>query len=191
MKLKPRQVIGLAAIAVFGGIMIMRFTQPSEREVMEQRLASLPSISVPTEIPALPPVTLPSLTRPSTLGDTAAASDKAIWEMSGIDYYNLGSQAARDDLYCAGVLRAEFDAIKTDAHPDRMSILLRDGLALDEAGIARLKAEKAIDESGAGASLAWGDRAAKDYAANALRLSTAACTQRAAALSTVVEQAEK
>jgi hypothetical protein len=191
MKLKPRQVIGLAAIVVFGGIMIMRFTQPSEREIMEQRLASLPSISVPTEIPALPPVTLPSLTMPSTLGDTAAASDKAIWEMSGIDYYNLGSQAARDDLYCAGVLRAEFDAIKTDAHPDRMSILLRDGLALDEAGIARLKAEKAIDESGAGASLAWGDRAAKDYAANALRLSTTACTQRAAALSTVVEQAEK
>ena len=42
MKLKPRQMIGLVAIVVFGGGMICASTQPSEREVMEQRLASLP-----------------------------------------------------------------------------------------------------------------------------------------------------
>jgi len=196
MKLKPRQVIGLAAIVVFGGIMIMRFTQPSEREIMEQRLANLPSISVPTEIPAFPPVTLPSMTIPtaptSVLGTNSGDTNgRATWELSGIDYYNLGSQAAKDDLYCAGVLRAEFDAIKADAHPDKMSILIRDGQALDEAGIARLKAEKALKESGGGASLAWGDKAAKDHAANALRISVVACTQRAAALSDVVEAAGK
>lgn len=196
MQLKPRQVIGLAAIVVFGGVMIMRITQPSEREIMEQRLASLPSFTVPTEIPAFPPVTLPSMTAPtaptSVLGtNTGDTSGQAIWELSGIDYYNLGSQAAKDDLYCAGVLRAEFDAIKADAHPDKMSILLRDGLALDEAGIAKLKAEKAIAESGAGASLAWADKAANDHVAGALRIPVATCTQRAAALSGVVEEAGK
>lgn len=188
MKLKPRQVIGLAAIVVFGGILIFTLVRPSERQIMEQRLANLPSISTPAEIPALPPVTLPSVSAP---GATPGSSGQAIWELSGIDYYNLGSQAARDDLYCAGVLGAEFEATKANAHPDRMSILIRDGLALDEAGLARLKAEKAIDDAGAGASLAWGDKAAKDYAANALRISVAACTQRAASLSDVVEDAGK
>ena len=87
------------------------------------------------------------------------------------------------------MLRAEFEAIKADAHPDRISILLRDGQALDAAGIARLKSEKAIEDAGAGASVAWGDKAAKDHAANALRIPVAACTQRATALSDIVEAA--
>lgn len=185
MKLKPRQIIGLAAIVVFGGIMIMRFTQPSEREIMEQRIASLPRVSVPAELPSFPPAALPSLSASATTPD---ASGAALWELSGIDYYNLGSQAAKDDLYCAGVLNAEFDAIKADAHPDKLSMLLRDSRALEESGLAKLKAEKAIDDAdGAGASLAWGDKAAKDYAADTLRISAAACTQRAAALADVEE----
>ena len=188
-RLKPRQVIGLVAIVVFGGIMVMSLTQPGEREIMEQHLASVPSISGATEIPALPPVTLPSFT--ATTSGTGDAGDKAVWELSGVDYDTLGSQAAKDDLYCAGVLRAEFEAIKADAHPDRISILLRDGQALDEAGIARLKSEKAVEDAGAGASLAWGDKAAKDHAANSLRIPVAACTQRATALSDVVEEAGK
>jgi hypothetical protein len=188
-RLKPRQVIGLVAIVVFGGIMAMSLPQPGEREIMEQHLASMPSISVPTDIPALPPVNLPSLT--ASTSATGKADEKAIWELSGVDYDNLGSQAAKDDLYCAGVLRAEFEAIKADAHPDRMSILLRDGQALDEAGIARLKSEKAIEDAGSGASVAWGDKAAKDHAADALRIPVAACTQRAAALSDIVEEADQ
>ena len=186
-RLKPRQLIGLVAIVVFGGIMLMSLTQPGEREIMQQRLAGMPSISVPTEIPALPPVNLPSFT--ASTSATGGAGGKAISELSGVDYDNLGSQAAKDDLYCAGVLRAEFEAIKADAHPDRISILLRDGQALDAAGIARLKSEKAIEDAGAGASVAWGGKAAKDHAANALRIPVAACTQRATALSDIVEAA--
>jgi hypothetical protein len=186
-RLKPRQVIGLVAIVVFGGIMVMSLTQPGEREIMEQRLANMPLISVPTEIPALPPVNLPAFT--ASTSATGGAGGKAISELSGVDYDNLGSQAAKDDLYCAGVLRAEFEAIKADAHPDRISILLRDGQALDAAGTARLKSEKAIEDAGAGASVAWGDKAAKDHAANALRIPVAACTQRATALSDIVEAA--
>lgn len=191
MKLKPRQLIGLAAIVVFGGILIFNLVRPNERATMDQRLASLPSLSAPTELPALPPAPLPSLSTPAAPTAGVDASGKAIWELSGIDYYALGSQAAKDDLYCAGVLSAEFDAIKADAHPDRMSILIRDGRALDDAGLARLKSEKAIDTVGAGASLAWADKAAKDYATNTLRISVADCTKRAAALSGVVEDAGK
>jgi len=189
MKLKPRQVIGLVAIVVFGGMMIWRLQQPSESEIIAQRIASLPRLNDTLAIPGLPPVELYSATPPSipALGGASAGSDKAIWELSGIDWYNTGSQAAKDDLYCAGVLRAEFDAIKADAHPDRMSILIRDGEALDDAGLAKLQGEKAVETSGAGASLAWGDKAAKDYAANALRISVDDCTKRAAALSDVTE----
>lgn len=185
--LKPRQVIGLVAIVVSGGIMVISLTQPGEREIMEQRLASMPSTSAPTEIPALPPVNLPAFT--ASRSTTGADGETAISELSGVDYDNLGSQAAKDDLYCAGVLRAEFEAIKADAHPDRISILLRDGQALDEAGIARLRSEKAIADAGAGASLAWGNKAAKDHAANALRIPVAACMQRATTLSDIVEAA--
>ncbi len=189
MKLKPRQVIGLAAIVVFGGIMIMRFTQPSEREIMEQRLASLPPLSDVVQIPDLPPAQLyaPTPTIPDMVA-TTVGDDTPIWALSGIDHYNLGSQAARDDLYCAGVLGAEFNAIKSDAHPDRMSILIRDGQALEQTGIARLKAEgKADDNNWAGFTLAWGDKAAKDYTSNALRISVAACTKRAASTPAVEE----
>ena len=34
MKLKPTQIVGVVAIIVFGGGMIFRMTQPSEREIM-------------------------------------------------------------------------------------------------------------------------------------------------------------
>jgi hypothetical protein len=190
MKLKPRQVIGLVAIVVFGGAMIFRMTQPSEREIMEQRLASLPSVSqsldTTVEFPAMAPVEIPALTGPAApaLGDgTAGGDDRPIWELSGIDHHALGSQAAKDDLYCGGVLSAEFDAIKATAHPDQMSMLLRDSQALDGAGVAKLKAEgHATDSTWAGFSLAWGDKALKDYQAGTLRLSVADCTARAAAL---------
>lgn len=187
MKLHPRQIIGLVAIVVFGGGMIWRLTQPSESEIMAQRIASLPRLNDTIQMPDLPPVDLPSYTVPTAPALNADSSGKAIWELSGVDYYSLGSQAAKDDLYCAGVLRAEFEAVKADVHPDKMSILIRDSQALDDAGLAKLKAENAVTDSGAGASLAWTDKAAKDYAAGALRISADDCTKRALALATVTE----
>lgn len=190
MKLHPRQVIGLAAIVVFGGGMIWRMTQPSESEIMAQRIASLPRLNDTIQIPDLPPVNLQSYTVPAEPTLSADGGDKAIWELSGIDYYSIGSQAAKDDLYCAGVLRAEFEAVKADVHPEKMSILIRDSQALDDAGLARLKAENAVTDNGAGASLAWTDKAAKDYAASALRISADDCTKRALALA-IVSGAER
>lgn len=189
MKLNSRQIIGLAAIVVFGAAAIWRFTQPSEREIMERRLASLPSPSALLETPDFPIATLPPVnipTAPDLALDNAAGSsgsDRPIWELSGIDHYNLGSQAAKDDLYCAGVLNAEFDAIVATAHPDKSSLLLRDLQALEAAGVAKLKAEgHADDQTWAGFTLAWADKARKDHTGQTLRLSVADCTARANAL---------
>lgn len=191
MKLKPRQVIGLAAIVVFGGMMIFRMTQPSEREIMEQRLASLPRITAAdTPMPAFE-FTPPAPVAPLDLDNLPAGggSSGPLYEYEGApDYFNLGSQAAKDDLYCGGVLGAEFDAIKADAHPDAMSLLLRDSQALDDAGISKLKAEgHANDSNYAGFTLAYADKAGKDHAAKTLRIPVAECTRRAAALASVQE----
>lgn len=186
MQLKPRQLIGLAAIAVFGSMLVFRLTQPSEREIMEKRLASLPTITVPA--PELPPLQLdiPTITAPDTvLGtNTSGTTDtRKIYELSGIDYFAKGSQAAKDDMYCSGVLSAEFAVRINDSHPDLASILLRDHQALDRAGIDKLVAEGVTTEqASAGYSLAYGDKAEADYAANTLRIPVAACTARAAAL---------
>ena len=81
MKLQPRQIIGLFAIVVFGGGLILRLTQPSEREIMEKRLASLPTIT-PT-VSDLPPLDLsePVPIAPLDLHAPASgtASDTPIW----------------------------------------------------------------------------------------------------------------
>ena len=186
MKLQPRQLIGLFAIVVFGGGMIWRATQPSEREIMEKRLASLPSFEAPPmQMPALDltpitPVAPLDLNAPAS----GAASDTPVWMIGDHpDYFNVGSQAAKDDMYCSGVLSAEFSVRINDSHPDKASLLLRDHEALDKAGIARLIAEGiTTEDAAAGFTLAYADKAEKDYAANTLRIPVADCTARAAVL---------
>lgn len=89
-----------------------------------------------------------------------------------------GSQAARDDLYCAGVISAEFDHNKTQP-PDEMSKQIAAMRALDEAGLAKLRAEKvATVEDGAGYSLAFTAKANADYEAGKLRIAFADCMTR-------------
>lgn len=63
MNLKPRQIIGLGAIVVFGSILVLQLTTPSEKEKMDRVLASLPPVTVPQsafELP-LPDVTIPDI----------------------------------------------------------------------------------------------------------------------------------
>lgn len=183
MKLKPTQWIGVAAIILFGGGLILRLTLPSERETMERRIASLPTISVlaPTfPVPDLTPVVIPTVPTLAT-GDPATATDLSA--PSDPKYLEVGSQAARDDLYCAGVVSAEFDVkIKTE-HPDKVAPLMDSQKRLDSAGIAKLRAEGVSKgEDWAGFTLAYGAQAAEDYKAGKLRLPVAACVERAAKL---------
>ncbi len=183
MKLKRTQMIGAVAIIVFGGGMVWRMTQPSEREIMEKRIASLPRIEVPapefpmpdlssTNITVTAPTTVPGTDAPTS---TPSAPEK--------DYTVLGSQDARDDLYCGGVVSAEFDAkIKTD-HPDKVAPLIEMQKKLESAGIKKLRAEGVSKgEDWAFFTLAFVDKAKADYAAGALRIPVATCVTRAAPL---------
>jgi hypothetical protein len=89
-----------------------------------------------------------------------------------------GSRTARDDLYCAGVISAEFDHNK-DQHPDEMSKQIAAMRALDEAGLAKLRTERvATVEDGAGFSLAFTARANADYEVGKLRITFADCMKR-------------
>lgn len=185
MKLKPTQMIGAVAIVVFGGGMIFRMTQPSEREIMEKRLASLPRIEVPA--PEFPMPDLSSInttvTAPeSVLGSAASATPSAPTEPEK-DYTLLGSQEARDDLYCGGVVSAEFDAkIKTD-HPDKVAPLIEVQKKLESAGVRRLRAEGVSkDNDWAFFTNAHNDKARADYAGGAIRIPVATCLERASKL---------
>lgn len=187
MKLQPRQMIGLVAIVVFGGGMLFRLTQPSEREIMERRIASLPTISPSMEPLELPRVEIPvtgPIAPPITLNSGGGTADSSkIYELTGIDYFARGTQAAKDDLYCGGLLGAEFSVRVQDSHPDKASMLLRDSQALDRAGLDKLIAEGVTTEqASAGYTLAYADKAETDYNASTPRISVADCTARAAAL---------
>ena len=192
MKLKRTQIFGLIAIVVFGGGMIFRMTQPSEREIMEQRLASLPRMTTPTvefpmpDLSITPAPSLPELgTAPAP--DTTGASAPVILPNSG-DWLSIGSQAARDDFYCSGVLGAEFDvriAVKFDpkkpeTHPDAVVPLMDMQKKLDTAGMEKLKAEKLSDGGDwAFFTNAYGEKAAADYKAGTPRIPVATCVERA------------
>ncbi len=177
MKLKPTQVVGLLAIIVFGGGMIFRMTQPSEREVMEKRLASLPRLEVPPVEFPMPDLSVTApVARPPGVTSAAPA-------VPAVDYTALGSQDARDDLYCGGVVGAEFDLkIKTD-HPDTVAPLIELQKKLESSGIRKLRAEGVSkDDDWAFYTNAHDEKAKADFAAGALRIPVAACIARAAPL---------
>lgn len=183
MKLTGTQIVGLVAIVVFGGGMILRLTQPSEREIIERRIASLPRIQTPTpEFPPLDLPAMPSVTPPAIALDSATPSVSST-PPAEKDYLAIGSQAAKDDFYCSGVLGAEFDArIKTD-HPDKVAPLLDMQKKLDTAGVEKLKADKVSDGGDwAYFTNAYRDRASADYAAKTLRMPVETCVARAAPL---------
>jgi hypothetical protein len=179
MKLKPTQMIGLAAIIVFGSGMIYRMTQPSEREIMEQRLASLPRVTASSLEFPVPDLSMTAPVAPVTsLGDLPPAIIPPVEDLT-----LRGSQAAKDDLYCSAMLGAEFNAKINTAHPDTVAPLLDAQKRLDTAGIAKLKTDGLTDGSNwASYTLAYEGVAAADYAAGTLRISVADCTTRAAAL---------
>lgn len=185
MKFKPTQMIGAVAIIVFGGGMIFRMMQPSEREIMEQRLASLPRVEIPA--PEFPMPDLSSINTTVTAPESALGSGSTSTPPAQVapekDYTLLGSQDARDDLYCSGVLSAEFDAkIKTD-HPDKVAPLIEMQKSLDSAGIKKLRAEGvSTGDDWAFFTNQFGEKVKADYAAKTLRIPVATCVERASKL---------
>jgi len=184
MKLKPRQIVGLLAIVLFGGILISQLTQPTEREVVERRLASLPQMPSPDKAPL-------GGARSSSPAPAAAASDPAsdpgaapAIPIERIDSMP-GSQEAKDNLYCWAVLSAEFDVIiKTD--PGRATPLLAAAKRLEAASIAGLEAEGVTNrDNWASLTVSYAEKARADYRRNTLRVPVAACSERASKLSPI------
>lgn len=161
MKMKPRQIIGLIAIVLFGGLLISQITQNTEREIVEGRLANLPQALSSDEPPPAPGIPIePDDSMP-------------------------GSQEAKDNLYCWAVLNAAFDVrIKTD--PDGATPLLAAAKRLEAAGVAKLEAEGVTHQDNwASLAVSYAEQARADYRRNALRIPVAACSERASNLSPI------
>lgn len=189
MKLKPTQVVGLVAIVVFGGGMIFRLTQPSERERMEKTLASLPRIEVPAPefpMPDLSAINTPVIPPSSVLepgAGTGAASSALPPAAKEVNYLALGSQAAKDDLYCGGVLDAHFQPTLEKEGPNVASPLIEQFRMLNGAGMARLRTEGLSNGDDWGHFLStYSAKGTADYSTGALRLPVATCIARAKAL---------
>jgi hypothetical protein len=182
MKLKPTQIIGLVAIVVFGGILVTTLLRPKPDPYSLPNgmpFSSLPSPTAPDfEIP-IPDLqyTIP----PAPGGDARPAVSAPAAPV--VIYTAIGSQDARDDLYCDAALNAEFDKVVRTGHPDASAALLREASQLRGAGLAKLKAEGAsAGDDWAFFTSAYSDLATADHAAGRLRIAVAACKARAAAL---------
>jgi len=183
VKLGPRQFIGLGAIVVFGSILVLRLTQPSEKEKMDRVIASLPTISAPTAPIELPPLnfTAPEIP-PLPDNNLPSAATPAVSEPE-VDYAALGSQAAKDDLYCAGLLEAHFPVLLENEGVTKAGINLEHRRMLAGAGVEKLRAQGlAGDIDWVAYANAHGALALADYSANKPRIPLSACEARGAAL---------
>jgi hypothetical protein len=98
----------------------------------------------------------------------------------------VGSQDAKDDLYCAGVIFASNPSPPNALNPIDEAILRKAqalGIVLAESGINKLVAEKAVHAIHGGMiSDAYVAQAMKDLAADKPRISLDDCNARARAL---------
>jgi hypothetical protein len=98
----------------------------------------------------------------------------------------VGSQEARDDLYCSAMIYAENPSPPNALNPIDEAILRKAqafGFIIGESGINRLVAEKAAHAThGALIADAYAEQVAKDLAANKPRISLDDCNARAKAL---------
>jgi ABC-type sugar transport system substrate-binding protein len=101
----------------------------------------------------------------------------------------VGSQEAKDDLYCAGVIFAANPSPPNALNPIDEAILRKAqalGIVLAESGINRLVAEKAAHATHGGViSDAYASQAARDLAAGKPRIPLDDCNARAKAMPAV------
>jgi hypothetical protein len=145
MKLRPTQIAGLGAIVVFGGILIVTLMRgPRDPDLLPSgvRISDLPTISASP----IDPTPLPA------------------------DPLAVGSQEAKDDLYCSGVVFAK-QLESTGTPPEQAERERNAYSALAEGGRAKLVAEGAVKEDGAvAAGNAWAAKAREDYKAGTPRI---------------------
>jgi hypothetical protein len=170
MKLRPLQIVGLFAVVVFGGYLIYTLTAPKPDPFVVPGAASLSEPAAPiiaAEAPAPAPAPedeLPAIDRP----------------------LEVGSQEARDDLYCSGLLFAANPApmeALTPVEEGRIFKARMQAMALAQAGVEHLLNEKVahVTQTGRIAD-AWAEAAADDIQTGDHKISLEECTQRAEAL---------
>ena len=102
------------------------------------------------------------------------------------DLLAVGSQEARDDLYCSAVIYAENPDLSDALAPVDEALLRKAqalGFIIGEAGINKMVEAKAIHATQARAlSEAYAGQVEKDMRAKTLRIPLAACNTRAAAV---------
>jgi hypothetical protein len=169
MKLRPTQIVGLVGIVVFGSYLAWRVMQP-ERDPMilpsGVNLRDLPSPSALVTQPDIPVIV-------SDLMAVAVA-----------DPLDAGSQEAKDDLYCSGVVFAVRndggDPLSAEAQQRRDLVIL-----LAEAGVKKLVAEGvATLATTAPIADAHAAVARADHEAGTLRIPVEACLARGEAANT-------
>jgi len=152
MRLRPLQIVGLIALVVFGTIFLMNLLEP-ERD----------PFAVPGAMPLGSDTGVP-------LSDAGAAAIA--------DPLSVGSADSKDDLYCSGLLfaaqRDAGDIATAEAQSQRDRVI-----ALAEAGVAKLIAEGAADESQTAAIAdAHSVLALSDFVAGTPRISVVECEVR-------------
>jgi hypothetical protein len=93
-----------------------------------------------------------------------------------------GSQEARDDLYCSGLIYAVHKASPHDSLSAAADTRRLNAIALAASGVARLKAERVATNAAAAIADAHSEQASKDLDASALRIPYETCVARADAL---------
>jgi hypothetical protein len=164
MKLRPLQIVGLVAIVVFGGILVFTLTKPK-----------LDPFTVPGAMrmnDALPPPAEYMKPPPLDLAATPPANPMEV-----------GSQEAKDDLYCSGVVFAVHQSSKDDIASPEADKRRTAVIALAVAGTGKLKAEGvATDLTTGSIADAHSEKALADVNAGVPRIAFDTCMARAAAL---------
>ena len=127
-----------------------------------------------------------SLQLPSRSGASSAPAPVASSAPPPADPLAVGSQEARDDLYCSALIYAENPDVSDALAPVEEALLRKAqmlGFLIGEAGINKLVSEKAAHATHARViSDAYAEQVEKDTKAKKLRISLDDCNARAATL---------
>ena len=159
-KLRPLQIVGIAAVLIFGARLALTLTEPKRDP-----------FSLPSAIPT-----------PTVLIENGARDDPIALEA----LMELGSEGVRDDFYCAGLMTALNSAApdKTSA-----TVSERDDfkLALTDKGLTGLFGEDITEPDTVQEIIkAHAAEALEDLEAGATRIPEAVCTARGKAAVTAL-----
>jgi len=174
MKLRPLQIVGLVAVVVFGGYLIYTLTKPKPDPFIAPR--STPFVETAPS-PAGGNLPGPAETLADTPAEPPAPIDQPL---------EVGSQEARDNLYCAGLLEAANpipDQALIPAEEGRIFKARMDALSLRLTGSSMLVEEGvAADSQVDRIANAWAEIGLRDIDNGDLKISLEDCVARAEAL---------